>query len=116
MAVADTATKVVTVVILSEVETWVVAVVVEEAAVEGDIKKIALRISLTLLAGKQNYNYFSIILSIRYFKTIYLKLRRSRNSGNAELFLHRIFKQVDASLNSTDVLVSFIDYIIMSIC
>lgn len=38
-AVVDMVTKVVTAVILLEVETWVAAAVVGEAAVEGDIKK-----------------------------------------------------------------------------
>lgn len=93
-AAVDTVTKVVTVVILSEVETWVVAVVAEEAAAEGDIKK-TLSIPLTLLAGKQNHDYFSVTLSICYFKTIRLNLRQSqKNFGNVELFL---FNQIYAT-------------------
>jgi len=39
----------------------VAAVVVEEAAVEGDIKKNIEHIA-DLLAGKQNHNYFSVTL------------------------------------------------------
>jgi len=85
-AAVDTVIKVVTAVILSEVETWVAAVVVEEAAVEEDIKKNIEHIA-DLLAGKQNYNYFSVTLSICYFKTVCLNLRQSPNSGNVELCL-----------------------------
>lgn len=93
-AAVDTVTKVVTAVILSEVETWVVAVVAEEAAAEGDIKK-TLSIPLTFLAGKQNHDYFSVTLSICYFKTIRLNLRQSQKSfGNVELFL---FNQIYAT-------------------
>lgn len=67
-AVVVMVTKVVMAVILLEVETWVAV----EAAVEGDIKR-TLSISLTLLAGKQHYNYFSIMLSIYNFKIVLFK-------------------------------------------
>lgn len=88
-AVADTVTKVVTVVILSEVETWVVAAVVEEAVAEGDIKKI-LSISLTLLAGKQNRNYFNIIFD-SLFQNRSLNLRQLQIFENIRIISHGIF-------------------------
>lgn len=92
-AAVDMVTKVVTAVILSEVETWVVAVVAEEAAAEGDIKK-TLSIPLTLLAGKQNHDYFSVTLSICYFKTIRLILRQSQKiSGMLNYFFLIKFMQ-----------------------
>jgi len=51
--------------------------------VEGDIKKNIEHIA-DLLAGKQNHNYFSVTLSICYFK-ICLNLRQSPNSENVKL-------------------------------